>query len=122
MLLPCRTGTTFPLDTLKRRAQVLLAGRSFSWHDDENAPAVAVVNRHFANKMFGSVNKAVGAFYKLQDGTRVEVVGVVEDGKYMSLDGKSAVRDVPAIHADRLRVMRCWSCARRAILDSFLRR
>ena len=63
----------------------LLAGRSFSWHDDENAPAVAVVNRHLANKMFGSVNKAVGGFYKLQDGTRVEVVGVVEDGKYMSL-------------------------------------
>lgn len=43
------------------------------------------MNRHFANKMFGSVTKAVGAFYRLQDGTRVEVVGVVEDGKYMSL-------------------------------------
>ncbi len=32
----------------------LLAGRSFSWHDDKNAPPVAVVNRDFAGKMFGS--------------------------------------------------------------------
>jgi predicted permease len=63
----------------------LLAGRSFSWHDDENAPAVAVVNRNLANKMFGSIANAVGGFYRLQDGTRVEIVGVVEDGKYMSL-------------------------------------
>jgi predicted permease len=60
----------------------LLAGRSFTWHDDKNAPAVAVVNRSFAGKMFGSVRNAVGGYYKLQDGTRVQVVGVVEDGKY----------------------------------------
>jgi predicted permease len=63
----------------------LLAGRSFSWHDDKNAPSVAVANREFAGKMFGSVTKAVGRFYRMQDGTRVQVVGVVEDGKYMSL-------------------------------------
>ncbi len=35
--------------------------------------------------MFGSVTGAVGRNYRLQDGTRVQVVGVVEDGKYMSL-------------------------------------
>jgi predicted permease len=63
----------------------LLAGRSFTWSDDKNAPAVAVVNREFANKIFGSVTNAIGRNYKLQDGTRVQVVGVVEDGKYMSL-------------------------------------
>jgi predicted permease len=63
----------------------LLAGRTFSWQDDKNAPAVAVVNRDFASTMFGSVTSAVGKNYKLQDGTRVQVVGVVEDGKYMSL-------------------------------------
>jgi predicted permease len=63
----------------------LLAGRPFSWHDDKNAPPVAVVNREFAGKMFGSVTNAVGRDYKLQDGTRVQVVGVVEDGKYLSL-------------------------------------
>jgi predicted permease len=63
----------------------LLAGRSFFWQDDKHAPAVAVVNRNFADRMFGSVTGAVGRNYKLQDGTRVQVVGVVEDGKYMSL-------------------------------------
>jgi predicted permease len=63
----------------------LLAGRSFSLQDDKNAPAVAVINQNFADKIFGSVTNAMGANYKLQDGTRVQVVGVVEDGKYMSL-------------------------------------
>ena len=63
----------------------LSAGRTFTWHDDKNAPAVAVVNREFAGRMFGSVTGAVGGYYKLQDGTRVQVVGVVEDGKYLSL-------------------------------------
>jgi predicted permease len=63
----------------------LLAGRSFSLQDDKNSPAVAVINRYFAATMFGSVTGSVGRNYRLQDGTRVLVVGVVEDGKYMSL-------------------------------------
>jgi predicted permease len=63
----------------------LLAGRSLSWQDDKNAPAVAVVNKDFAGKMFGSVSNAVGREYKLQDGTQVQVVGIVEDGKYQVL-------------------------------------
>jgi len=63
----------------------LLAGRTFSWHDDKNAPAVAVVNREFAGKLFGSVTNAIGRYFTLQDGTRVQIVGFVEDGKYLSL-------------------------------------
>jgi predicted permease len=63
----------------------LLAGRTLSWHDDKDAPAVALVNRDFAGKIFGSVNNAVGRYYRMQDGTRVQVVGVVEDGKYLSI-------------------------------------
>ena len=63
----------------------LLAGRSFSWHDDKDAPAVAVVNREFASKMFGSVPSAMGRYLRMQDGTRVQVVGVVENGKYLSI-------------------------------------
>lgn len=62
-----------------------LAGRSLSWHDDKKALAVAVINRNFAEKIFGSVNNAVGRNYKLQDGTHVQVVGIVEDGKYQVL-------------------------------------
>jgi predicted permease len=60
----------------------LLAGRSFSWHDDKNAPRVAVINKEFARKIFGSVTNATGRYYKMQDGTRVQVVGIVENGKY----------------------------------------
>jgi len=63
----------------------LLAGRSFTWQDDKGGPAVAVVNSDFAVRMFGSVTGAAGRNYRLQDGTLVQVVGVVEDGKYMSL-------------------------------------
>jgi predicted permease len=63
----------------------LLAGRSLAWHDDKNAPAVAVINRDFAEKIFGSVLNAVGREYKLQDGTHVQVVGVVENGRYQVL-------------------------------------
>ncbi len=63
----------------------LLAGRSFSWHDDKKSPSVAVVNREFARKIFGSVSNALAGYYKLPDGTRIRVVGVVEDGKYGSL-------------------------------------
>ena len=66
-------------------ATSLLAGRSFSWHDDKGAPSVAVVNRQFAAGMFGSVTDAIGKYFRIQDGTRVEVVGVVQDGKYLSL-------------------------------------
>jgi predicted permease len=63
----------------------LLAGRDLSWHDDKDSPHVAVVNREFAGKIFGSTGNAVSGHFKLRDGTRVQVVGVVEDGKYQNL-------------------------------------
>ena len=63
----------------------LLAGRGLSWQDDGNSPRVAVVNALFARRIFGSVSKALGNFYKTEDGARVRVVGVAEDGKYYQL-------------------------------------
>jgi predicted permease len=63
----------------------LISGRTFTWHDDKNAPRVAVVNGEFARKMFGSPAKAIGGFFKIEDGTRVQVVGIVEDGKYKGI-------------------------------------
>jgi ABC-type antimicrobial peptide transport system permease subunit len=69
----------------------LLAGRTFSWHDDKNSPRVAVVNREFAFKIFGSALNALGHFYKLRDGTRIQVVGIVESGKYKGLTDDSAL-------------------------------
>jgi ABC-type antimicrobial peptide transport system permease subunit len=63
----------------------LVAGREFTWHDDKNAPRVAVVNREFARQLFGSVEKAIGGHFEAKDGTRIQVTGVAEDGKYVSL-------------------------------------
>jgi predicted permease len=60
----------------------LLAGRDLTWHDDKNAPRIALVNRLFASRMFGSAASALGQYYKVDDGTRIQVVGIVEDGKY----------------------------------------
>ena len=59
----------------------LLQGRDFTWRDDKNSPRVAVVNREFARRVFGASN-ALGRYFKLPDGTHVEVVGIVENGKY----------------------------------------
>ena len=64
---------------------VLLSGRTFTWQDDKNSPRVAIVNQEFARKLFGSVTNAMGRWYKLPDGTRIQVVGIAEDGKYGSL-------------------------------------
>jgi predicted permease len=63
----------------------LLSGRAFTWHDDKKSPRVAVVNRVFAQKIFGSAASAIGGYFKLSDGTRTQVVGIAEDGKYGSL-------------------------------------
>jgi predicted permease len=63
----------------------LLAGRDLRPNDDNNAPKVALVNRQFAIKVFGSVQNAIGGHFKFYNGIRAEVVGVVEDGKYRFL-------------------------------------
>jgi len=63
----------------------LLQGRAFTWGDNKDAPRVAVVNREFARMLFGSERNAVDNWFKFGDGTRVRVVGIVEDGKYRTL-------------------------------------
>jgi predicted permease len=70
----------------KAAGTVLLAGRPFSWHDDSNAPRVAVVNGELARMLFGSPDKALGAYFKAEDGARLQVVGIAEVGKYASLN------------------------------------
>jgi predicted permease len=71
----------------------LLAGRDLTFADDSKAPIVALVNRQFAIKVFGSVEKAIGGHFKFWGGNRAQVVGVVEDGKYRTLteDQQSAM-------------------------------
>jgi predicted permease len=72
-------------DYLRAEGTALLQGRSFTSHDDKNSPRVAIVNQEFARKLFGSVENAIGGYYKLSDGTRVQVVGVAEGGKYLTI-------------------------------------
>ena len=75
-------------DYFRTAGTALLAGRTFTLHDEKGTPFVAVVNREFARVIFGSVEKAIGGYYKIWGGTRVQVVGVVEDGKYETLTEK----------------------------------
>jgi len=82
-------GEAFTYNTspgyLKAAGTTLLSGRLFARHDDAKAPRVAVVNREFARKVFGSDQNAVGNYFKVFNGARVQIVGVVEDGKYKTL-------------------------------------
>lgn len=70
---------------LRAEGTTLLRGRDFTWHDDKSAPRVAIVNGEFARKLFGSVEKAIGGYFKMPDEARVQVVGITENGKYSSL-------------------------------------
>jgi predicted permease len=63
----------------------LLAGRDFTWHDDDEAPPVAIVNVAFAKQVLHGENPVGKRFLDGIDGRLVEVIGVVEDGKYESL-------------------------------------
>ena len=72
-------------DYFRAAGTALLAGRDLTLHDDSKAPMVAVINEDLARRLFGSVGKAIGGWFKIWWGTRVQVVGVVENGKYSSL-------------------------------------
>jgi len=72
-------------DYLHAEGTALLAGRGFTWHDDKNSPRVAIVNQEFAHRIFGSVENSIGGFYKMPDETRIQVVGVAQNGKYGKL-------------------------------------
>jgi predicted permease len=71
----------------------LLAGRDFSWHDTTQTPNVAIVNQTFARKMWGDAPAIGQRFILRSDSVRgqrlpvdmIEVVGVVEDGKYHNM-------------------------------------
>ena len=78
----------------------LLAGRAFTPHNDKSSPRVAVVNGEFAREVFKSAERPVGRYFKMPDGARVEVVGLVEDGKYDSLtEAPQAAMFLPILQA-----------------------
>ena len=66
----------------------LLAGRDVSFADTAKTPAVAVVNREFARRLFHTdahSAAAVGRYFKNSSGESIQIVGIVADGKYFSL-------------------------------------
>jgi predicted permease len=93
-------------DYFQASSTSLLQGRPLSWHDDKRAPRVAVVNEEFARRLFGAVTGAVGKYYKLDDGTRVQVVGIAEDGKYYQL----TERQQPAMFLPFLQLPSSTTC------------
>jgi predicted permease len=70
---------------LKAAGTVLLAGRDFTWNEDRSKLVPAVANQEFAKRMFGSDSGAMGRHFRIGDGTLVEIVGIMQDGKYLSL-------------------------------------
>ena len=63
----------------------LLTGRDFETRDRQDRPAVAIVNQTFARSVLQSPD-AVGTRFRYgRTGSWVEVVGIVQDGKYWTL-------------------------------------
>jgi predicted permease len=67
----------------------LLQGRDFTWHDDAASPTVAIVNLAFAKQIMHTDNPIGKHFRYSRNGPLVEVIGMVEDGKYQSLTEQS---------------------------------
>ena len=85
MKLPRPRCKTVSPGYLHAAGSTLLAGRDFTWHDDKKAPRVAIVNPEFARSVLGSESGAIGGYFKMMDGTRIQVVGIVENGKYKTI-------------------------------------
>ena len=78
----------------------LLAGRDFNWHDDAASPSVAIVNLAFAKRVMNTEDPIGKRFRNGLNGGLIEVIGLVEDGKYGSLTESH----VPAVFWPMLQV------------------
>jgi len=63
----------------------LIAGRDLNWHDSHNTPPVAVINLAFSKQILHTDSPIGKRFHYGHAGPLVEVVGMVEDGKYWAL-------------------------------------
>jgi predicted permease len=67
----------------------VLEGRDFSWQDTPKSPKVVIINSSLAKRLFpheDALGKRVG---QGPDGPWYQVVGIVEDGKYESLNDEN---------------------------------
>ena len=63
----------------------LTSGRDFTAYDNEHAPGVAIVNQAFARQIMQLPNPVGKTFRYGPQGPPIRIIGVVADGKYVSL-------------------------------------
>ncbi len=72
-------------DYFEAAATLLLRGRAFTWNDSKERTARGSGQSGICAQAFRIGEKAIGSFFKIGNGARVQVVGLVEDGKYGTL-------------------------------------
>jgi predicted permease len=82
-----QTGVTYVLNTGENFWDTmeipLLAGRTFTKHDDERAPKVVVINQSFAKEFFPNESPVGKRFtFDRKKPDEYEIVGLVKDAKY----------------------------------------
>jgi predicted permease len=70
----------------------LVSGRDISFVDTAKSPPVAIVNQEFGRRLFHT-DHVIGRYFKTLPGHPIQIVGVVADGKYETLneDPKPAI-------------------------------
>jgi predicted permease len=70
----------------------LVSGRDVSFADTAKSPPVAIVNQEFARRLFHA-DHVIGRYFKTLPGRPIQIVGVVANGKYGTLneDPKPAI-------------------------------
>ncbi|MGA2739781.1 MAG: ABC transporter permease, partial [Bryobacteraceae bacterium] len=83
---PLAYSLSVSTDYFRTMRTKLLMGREFDARDKQNGTRVAVVNKTFADQLLGG-RDPIGKWFRRSspDGQHIQIVGVVEDGKYVSL-------------------------------------
>jgi ABC-type antimicrobial peptide transport system permease subunit len=63
----------------------VVAGRNISSADTAKSPQVALVNQEFARRLFHS-DSVIGSYFKNGSGHPIQIVGVLANGKYVTLN------------------------------------
>src|SRR6476646_9443509 len=105
--LPAGEGSWVSADFFRTVGTAMIAGRSFSEHDDQNAPAVVIVNAEAAHRFWPGqdpIGKRIGIKYtgpgrRSESAPRMrELVGIVGNMKQDSLEASPA----PAVYLSYL--------------------
>lgn len=77
---------------LRAAGTTLVSGRDISFADTAKSPPVAIVNQEFARRLFHA-DHVIGRYFKNLSGHPIQIVGVVANGKYETLneDPKPAI-------------------------------